>query len=997
MSSEQKKNLRGLVWAGTAVLIVVGCINQAKAESHRNYFPLNVGNSWTYTDGTEEKTFTIIGTEQINGHTYYKFDDYVSVCGFPGYGSYPAEDSNTLFRYDPCSDTVLQYWPSRNEDVVRYDFSQNMWGECGNQLIQKGHSCMVPAGIFDNCCTFQFAMLVYCGLFYETLAPGVGNIAFETSWIGSFELQSYTIIVPWTPDNVEIVPENPTSADVVDITFSGNWRNSCIPVDSYIEVDGSDIYFGVISDTNESCWQAITPWELTESAGRLSPGTYSIYASLDRGPWTLMTEFNVIAHPGTGTHTYVFLPQYSTVIEDGGYGGWHNTYSIEGRFQLAVDFDANTASFDHVDANLSSHTFGGYGRSLDNLFDMTELVGTVVSATEIEFDTADPIPGGKVVHLDLTFADNSVYLTGGFCELFCADCFCYYLDARAQKLIVYYVDAADGNDLNDGLTPETAFATIQKGIDTAQDGDTVIVADGIYTGAGNRDIDFKGKAITVKSENGPRNCIIDCQGSYTDCHRGFYFHNHEDANSIVQGFTVINGLIRGTIKWQEDPWNQGPHHVIGAGIYCEFSSPTIVNCAIRDCTTELGAGIGCVGASPVIIDCTIADCHAGGLGLYRSGGYGGGIGLIRKCNAKITNCTITNNMGYYNSYGGGIYCIDGSPEINGCTISGNSTSPENAGMYGGGVYCGWCSNMTLRNCIIAENTAHLGGGIFCDGGSTPTIANCIITANTAELYGSDGGRGGGIYCGCGDRDHVCAESNPTIINCTVTGNTAEEYGGGIFCGYNNNTTISNCIFRDDTAVAGAEIALDSYSGLCTLTLSYSDVQGGQDGAHVGTGCILNWGADNIDADPCFVDPCNGDYHLKSQGWRWDKNVGHGSPWKGDYVTSRCIDAGNPGSPLGDELLTIPDDPNQAWGVNLRINMGAYGGTAQASMAPYNWTFLGDLSNDGTVDYADLAGQIEDWLITANEQPGDLNRDYVVNMIDFAALAQDWLQTTDWFE
>ncbi len=81
------------------------------------------------------------------------------------------------------------------------------------------------------------------------------------------------------------------------------------------------------------------------------------------------------------------------------------------------------------------------------------------------------------------------------------------------------------------------FSTIQAAIDAAVDGDEVIVADGTYTGVGNRDIDFKGKAITVRSENGPDNCIIDCEREG----RGFYFHNGEDDRSILQGLTITNG------------------------------------------------------------------------------------------------------------------------------------------------------------------------------------------------------------------------------------------------------------------------------------------------------------------------------------------------------------------------------------------------------------------------------------------------------------------------
>ena len=181
MSGKQKKSLKNLLWAGLVTLALAGQIREAKADTHQHYFPLNVGNSWTYVNDSNgsTKTFTIIGTQEINGHTYYQFDDYFSVCGFSG----------DCFRYDPNSDKVLQY--NGSEDVVRYDFSGNKWGEYGNQLIDIG-SCTVPAGDFNDCYSFQFAMDVWCGLFYETLAPGVGNVESDIDG-AEFELQSYAV------------------------------------------------------------------------------------------------------------------------------------------------------------------------------------------------------------------------------------------------------------------------------------------------------------------------------------------------------------------------------------------------------------------------------------------------------------------------------------------------------------------------------------------------------------------------------------------------------------------------------------------------------------------------------------------------------------------------------------------------------------------------------------------------------------------------------------
>ena len=101
-------------------------------------------------------------------------------------------------------------------------------------------------------------------------------------------------------------------------------------------------------------------------------------------------------------------------------------------------------------------------------------------------------------------------------------------------VVAAYLFATEGGSAADRLVP-SEYPTIQAAIDDSNDGDTIMVSDGTYTGDGNRDIDFLGKAITLRSENGPENCIINCQGSSSNPHRGFTFHSGEGPNSVLAG------------------------------------------------------------------------------------------------------------------------------------------------------------------------------------------------------------------------------------------------------------------------------------------------------------------------------------------------------------------------------------------------------------------------------------------------------------------------------
>ncbi len=413
------------------------------------------------------------------------------------------------------------------------------------------------------------------------------------------------------------------------------------------------------------------------------------------------------------------------------------------------------------------------------------------------------------------------------------------------------------------------YSTIQQAINASSNGDVIEVAPGTYSGPGNWDIDFRGKAVTLRTEAGPEYTTINC----SEGHRGFYFFREEESDSVLRGFTIKGAVITGSdIPSDSGSWSSRSTHPIGGGIFCEFSGPTIIDCVIKDCSTELGGGVGSVGGAPVIIDCLIEECRAGGQGPAESGGFGAGIGLIRGSDARIINSKITRNVGYYNSRGAGVYCWQSSAELTNCNISYNYAQGniEGGGLYGGGS----STDLVLERCIISHNTAEAGGGIFAYSGDVSVI-NCTIADN--ELSGASASKGGGIHSQDGDIE------------------------------------VSNSILWDNE---GTAIWRDSASYVSVL---YSDIEGGFSGQ------------DNINENPMFASASSGDYHLQSVLGRYDP----GGDWYTDYNHSLCIDAGD------------PDDPNgfaEPFPNGKRINMGAYGGTSQASKSIGPLIFHVDGSN-----------------------------------------------------
>jgi hypothetical protein len=208
------------------------------------------------------------------------------------------------------------------------------------------------------------------------------------------------------------------------------------------------------------------------------------------------------------------------------------------------------------------------------------------------------------------------------------------------------------------------FASIQEALDVATPGDTVLVSPGTYTGPSNRSLDFGGKAILLLAASGRSETVLDCAGAGP----GFVFDGGENASTIVEGLTIINGQASGSY---------------GGGIVCSAgSSPTIRDCTVSGCNASFfGGGVFCEAASsPLLERVVIAD------------------------NSSIT--------------GSGLYCRTGAaPVLNNCTLVANSSNQIAASD----------ASPLITNSIIAASPA--GYAVVCQGSADPTTTHSCIFGN----------------------------------------------------------------------------------------------------------------------------------------------------------------------------------------------------------------------------------------------------------------------------
>lgn len=371
-------------------------------------------------------------------------------------------------------------------------------------------------------------------------------------------------------------------------------------------------------------------------------------------------------------------------------------------------------------------------------------------------------------------------------------------------------------------TGEGSFKTIQDAIDNARDGDTIVMADGCYYGPGNRDIDFLGKAVTLRSMSMiAQACTIDCQGSEEDPHRAFYFHSGEEQTTVVEYVTVVNGYTDSD----------------GGGLLCDFeSSPTLRGLVVADCTAgNHGGGLCAKDHSQALIkSCQFISNTAGG---------GGGI----SCSGGSVHILDTRFEGNIGGLGGGLEIwipfID-EPSVEGCTFT------NNTGRSGGAVFV-QSAEPTIKDCLSSNNYGDFGGFIFCHE-AAPIVLRCISFADTTDHWGSS------LHCQ--------GRCEPHLISCTFTHGLAEMAGSVVHLHDNSDVSLTRCIVSFCTN--GQAVACSDAQASCTFTCS--DIFGNELGNW--TNCIEGQSGiqGNISADPLFCDPVGGDLHLRP-----------GSPCSGD--------------------------------------------------------------------------------------------------------------------
>jgi hypothetical protein len=497
--------------------------------------------------------------------------------------------------------------------------------------------------------------------------------------------------------------------------------------------------------------------------------------------------------------------------------------------------------------------------------------------------------------------------------------------STAAGKVIYVDDYGPPN--GDGSSWPQAYRYLRDGLAAAQTGDEIRVAQGVYRPDEDKS-DPNGSDDRYATFQLKNNVII--KGGYAGSGK-------PDPN--VRNFDLYETILSGDLLGNDtggldDPSrNENSFHIVTGS---ETNPSAILDGftitsgnASMDVEIPYGGAMLALYGSPTLQNCKFNR---------NSALAGGAICYLFESSAHLTNCSFTGNSA---QIGGGLVGSGCIFTLENCTFTGNS------GDWGGAFY-NEVSPATVIKCVFISNMSSTAGGAVHEAISSSSFYNCLMTGNSSIQYG------GAMY--------YWYDSSPHLFNCTFSGNSAPD-GNAIACsnpeGYEpppppSTVELSNCILWDD----GNEIFNDNDS---VILVNYSDVYGGWDG----TG--------NIEADPCFADSDNGDFHLKSEAGRWDPDS---QSWVKDGVSSPCIDTGDPDSDWRAEL----------WPHGGHINIGAYGGTPETSMSLWDAGSIADLNIDGEIGGKDMKLLTDKWLFESVLLAEDLNRDGFVNFIDFAIFA-----------
>jgi len=210
------------------------------------------------------------------------------------------------------------------------------------------------------------------------------------------------------------------------------------------------------------------------------------------------------------------------------------------------------------------------------------------------------------------------------------------------------------------------------------------------------------------------------------------------------------------------------------------------------------------------------------------------------------------------------------------------------------------------DCVLRGFILTCGQGAIDCLGSSPCISNCVIAGNRRS-----------------DPNHGvihCVDSNAVFENCTIVGNYS-GYNSAAFHFVSSAPYLSNCIvwnnLPEEFACDAKSLPQVKFSNTTVLWPDEGNIEAEPRFAFPGYWTNLINSTKPLDPDDPAAIWIPGDYHLMSCAGRWDPR---NTEWITDDVKSPCIDAGNPGSPWEMEPQFNGD----------RINMGAYGGTSQAS-------------------------------------------------------------------